>query len=222
MRLKRQRAGIKGGDQMPSIDLYNMEGDKKGSLTLPDGIFDVTVKDALVHQMLLRQLANARRGTHSTKTRAEVRGGGRKPWRQKGTGRSRHGSIRSPIWRGGGITFGPKPRDYSQKMPRKMRRLALCGVLSDKVREGKVIALEDLKFEAPKTKDFIKMMDALNLPADALFIVSGYNWTVEKSASNLQGVKIIGPDILNVHDILKYDRLVLTKEAVSRVEEVLS
>lgn len=207
---------------MPEVDLYNMDGDKKGTLKLSEHVFDAEVSEALIHQMLLRQLANARRGTQSTKTRAEVRGGGRKPWRQKGTGRARHGSIRSPLWRGGGITFGPKPRDFSQSMPKKMRRSALRGVLSSKVKDGMMTALESLEFEAPKTKMFDKMLGALKLPQNTLFIIDKSNWAVEKSASNLPGVKVLIPDTINVHDILKYERLVMTKEAISRIEEVLA
>jgi large subunit ribosomal protein L4 len=207
---------------MPEIDLYDMQGTKKGTLSVSEGVFDVNVSSALIHQAVVRHLANARMGTHSTKTRGEVRGGGRKPWRQKGTGRSRHGSNRSPIWRGGGITFGPKPRDYTQDMPRKMRRQALRGVLTSKVREGKMIALESLQFEVPKTRGFIEMMSALKLPTNTLFVISGSNVAVEKSASNLQGVKVLIPDAMNVHEILKYDRLVMTRDAISRVEEVLA
>ncbi len=207
---------------MPEIDLYTMEGTKKGTLSLSDVVFDAGVNEALIHQLLIRQLANARRGTHSTKTRGEVRGGGKKPWRQKGTGRARHGSIRSPLWKGGGITFGPRPRDYSQKMPKKMRRMALRGLLTNKLKEGKVMALENIAFEVPRTRKFIEMMQNLNLPENALFVIHQGDMTVEKSASNLPGVKVIITDTLNVYDILKYDRLILTRDAVSRIEEVLA
>lgn len=207
---------------MPEIDLYSMDGNKKGKIELSETVFDVDVNETILHQALVRQMAGARRGTHSTKTRGKVRGGGKKPWRQKGTGRARHGSIRSPLWVGGGITFGPAPRDYSQKMPKKMRRLALKGVLSAKVREGKMMALDALTFEKPRTRDFIKMLEALELPENALFIVNGYNRATEKSASNLQGVKIIDTSVLNIYDMLKYDRLVITEDAISRVEEVLA
>jgi len=207
---------------MLEIDLYNMEGKKTGTLELSEDVFNASINEAVMHQALVRQLANMRRGTHSTKTRAEVSGGGRKPWRQKGTGRSRHGSIRSPLWRGGGITFGPKPRDYTQKMPRKMRRLALKGALTTKVKDGKMIALESISFEEPKTKKFIGMMRDLKLPENALFVIEANNYEVEKSASNIPGVKVITPDVLNIFDILKHDRLVVTKEAVRLVTEVLA
>ncbi len=206
---------------MPDVPLYDMKGEKKGTLELADYVFDAPINEGVIHQALVRHLANMRRGTHSTKTRGEVRGGGRKPWRQKGTGRARHGSIRSPLWRGGGIIFGPKPRDYSQKMPKKMRRLALRGVLTSKVQDEKMIALEDIDFEKPRTKSFIEMLDALNLPKDVLFVIEEDKWTVEKSASNIPGVKVITSNYLNVYDLLKYDRLVMTKDAIANVEEVL-
>jgi large subunit ribosomal protein L4 len=206
---------------MPEIPLYNMEGKKTGTLPISEEIFDATINESVMHQALIRQLANMRRGTHSTKTRGEVAGGGRKPWRQKGTGRARHGSIRSPLWRGGGITFGPKPRDYSQAMPKNMRRLALCGALTTKVMNQKMIALEDLKFEAPKTKQFVEMMEKLEMPQSVLFLIDDKNRAIEKSASNIQGVKVITLDTINIYDILKYDKLVATKDAIQHLEEVL-
>jgi large subunit ribosomal protein L4 len=206
---------------MPEIPLYNMEGKKTGSLPVSEEIFDAPVNESVMHQALIRQMANMRRGTHSTKTRGEVAGGGRKPWRQKGTGRARHGSIRSPLWKGGGVTFGPKPRDYSQSMPKTMRRLALCGALTTKVMDQKMIALEDLKFEAPRTKQFIEMMEKLEVPQSTLFLIDGRNFEVEKSASNIQGVKIITLDTINIYDILKYEKLVATKDAIQHLEEVL-
>lgn len=214
---------------MPDIKLYNMEGQEKGSLEVSELIFDAPINEGLVHQALVRQLANMRRGTHSTLTRGEVRGGGRKPWRQKGTGRARHGSIRSPLWRGGGITFGPRPRDYSKKLPKRMRRLALCSVLSDKMKQEKIIALEDIKFEEPKTKKFVAMLKALDLPDNTLVVVKKGDseqekndfHVVAKSASNIKGVKVIASDIINIYDLLKYDRLVMTKDAINRLEEVI-
>ncbi len=207
---------------MPTIDLYNMQGDKKGTFSLSDEVFAVKFNSSVVHQALVRQMANARRGTASTKTRGEVAGGGRKPWRQKGTGRARHGSIRSPLWKGGGVTFGPKPRDFSKKMPRKMRRLALKCVLSDKVENKKMIAMEGIVFEAPKTKKFVEMMKNLSLESTALFIINEKDFAVEKSASNLKGIKVITPDAINIKDILHFDRLIMTSDAINKVEEVLS
>lgn len=207
---------------MPDIDLYNMQGDKKGTITLSDEVFSVKYNASVVHQALVRQMANARRGTASTKTRGEVSGGGRKPWRQKGTGRARHGSIRSPLWKGGGVTFGPKPRDYSKKMPRKMRRMAIKCVLSDKVENQKMIAMDGITFSEPKTKKFVEMMGNLKLDNTVLFVISERDRAVEKSASNLKGIKVITLDSINIKDILHFDRLVMTSDAINRVEEVLS
>lgn len=206
---------------MPDIDLYNMNGEVKGKVKLNDEVFAVPYNASVVHQALIRQLANRRSGTASTKTRAEVSGGGRKPWRQKGTGRSRHGSNRSPLWRKGGITFGPRPRDYSKDMPRKMRRLALKCALSVKVGENKMMALEELKMSAPRTREFVGVLGNLKINESVLFIMEGRDFPVEKSVSNLPGVKVITPDTINIHDIFNYDRLVMTKGAISRVEEVL-
>ena len=155
---------------MPTVSVYSMSNEKVGDINLSDDIFNVEMNAGVVHQAVVMQLASQRLGTHSTKTRAEVRGGGRKPWRQKGTGRARVGSRRSPLWRGGGIIFGPKPRDYSFKMPRKQRRLALKCVLSDKVKSGDLIVLDDLNFEAPKTKQFVKLLSDFNVEKKALFI----------------------------------------------------
>lgn len=207
---------------MPDIDLYNMEGEKKGTISLSEDVFAVPPNMSVMHQALVRHLANRRRGTACTKTRGEVSGGGRKPWRQKGTGRSRHGSIRSPLWKGGGTTFGPKPRDYSKKMPRKMRRLALKCALSSKVSENKMAALEALTMEHPKTKKFIEMMKKLNLDKSVLFVIEERNFAVEKSAANIPDVKVITTNDINIHDLLKYDRLIMTTSAIGKVEEVLS
>lgn len=206
---------------MPEIDLYNMQGEKTGTIKLDEEVFATSFNNSIVHQALVRQMANARQGSACTKTRAEVSGGGKKPWRQKGTGRSRHGSIRSPLWRGGGITFGPRPRDYSQKMPKKMRRLALKCVLSEKVNEKKMIALEELKMDIPKTKNFVGMIKNLNLDKSILFIIDGRELAVEKSAANLPHVKVINTDSINIHDLLKFDRLVMTTGAINKVQEVL-
>jgi len=207
---------------MPEIDLYNMQGDKRGTLELSDIVFGAPPNEAIMHQALVRQLANRRRGTGSTKTRGEIRGGGKKPWRQKGTGRARHGSIRSPLWKGGGVTFGPRPRDFSKKMPRKMRRLALKCALSIKVTENKMIALEKLAMDVPKTRNFVEMMGLLKLDSSSLFIINEKSFQVEKSASNIPKTKVLTIDSLNMHDLLNYDRLIMTKEAIKRAEEVLS
>ena len=205
---------------MPTATVYNMTNEKVGEIELSDNIFNVEMNAGLVHQAVVMQLASQRQGTHSTKTRAEVRGGGRKPWRQKGTGRARVGSRRSPLWRGGGIIFGPKPRDYSFSMPRKQRRLALKCVLSDKVKSGDLIVLDELNFEAPKTKQFIKLLDDFKVEKKALFITLEMIENVTRSANNIQGVKTIAALNLNVYDILNHDKLFITKDAVAKIEEV--
>ncbi|MCD4782405.1 MAG: 50S ribosomal protein L4 [Candidatus Eremiobacteraeota bacterium] len=206
---------------MPEIDIYNMEGEKQGVISLSEDVFGLPANIPVLSQALIRQLANRRRGTASTKTRGEIRGGGRKPWRQKGTGRARHGSIRSPLWVGGAKAFGPKPRDFSQKMPKKMRRLALKSALSSKVSDKDMIAIDVLEFEAPKTKVFIEMMKNLKLEEKALFIIEQKNRSLEKSASNIPGVKVITTDSINIHDLFKYKHLVMTKDAIEKVEEVM-
>ncbi|MCE1247171.1 MAG: 50S ribosomal protein L4 [Firmicutes bacterium] len=206
---------------MPEIDLYTMQGEKKGTMSLSEDIFAVEPNMTVMNQALLRHLANRRSGSASTKTRAEVAGGGRKPWRQKGTGRSRHGSIRSPLWRGGGVTFGPKPRDYNQAMPKKMRRLAIKCAYSVKVTDKKMFALDELKMEMPKTKQFVDMMKKLNLDKSVLFVIDEKNFAVEKSASNIPGIKVVTTEGVNIHDLMKFDRLVMTTSAIKKVEEVL-
>ena len=205
---------------MPTVSVYSMSNEKVGDINLSDSIFNVEMNVGLVHQAVVMQLASQRQGTHSTKTRAEVRGGGRKPWRQKGTGRARVGSRRSPLWRGGGVIFGPKPRDYSFRMPRKQRRLALKCVLSDKVKSGDLIVLDDLNFEAPKTKQFVQLLNDFNVEKKALFITLEMIENVTRSANNIQGVKTIGALNLNVYDILNHDKLFITKDAIAKIEEV--
>ena len=205
---------------MPTVSVYSMTNEKVGDIELSESIFNVEMNAGLVHQAVVMQLASQRQGTHSTKTRAEVRGGGRKPWRQKGTGRARVGSRRSPLWRGGGIIFGPKPRSYAFSMPRKQRRLALKCVLSDKVKSGDLIVLDDLNFEAPKTKQFVKLLSDFNVEKKALFITLEMIENVTRSANNIQGVKTIGALNLNVYDILNHDKLFITKDAIAKIEEV--
>jgi len=174
-----------------------------------------------LHDAVVSQLARRRQGTHDTKTRSEVRGGGRKPWRQKGTGRARHGTIRSPIWRGGGVVFGPHPRDYSYKLPKKVRRLALKSALSAKVNSGDIVVLDELRLEYPKTGEMVKILK--NLKADdALLVIAEWNEAVAKSARNIPNIKSLEASGLNVYDILAYDKLVITKDAVARVEEVFA
>ena len=205
---------------MPKVAVYNMAGAQVGEIELSDSVFGIEPNEAVVHQVVKAQLANRRVGTASTKTRGMVRGGGKKPWRQKGTGRARAGSRRSPLWRGGGTVFGPHPRDYSIKLPKKVRRLALKSVLSDKVNNGEIVVLEALSFEEPKTKRIIEVLNALNVFGKALVVTADGDINVTKSARNIPGVKPLRADFINVYDLLAYDKLVITKDAVAKVEEV--
>lgn len=206
---------------MPTVALYNISGEQVGELTLKDEIFGIEVHESVLHDAVVMQLAGRRLGTHDTKTRSEVSGGGRKPWRQKGTGRSRHGTIRSPIWRGGGIVFGPHPRDYGYSLPKKVRRLALKSALSVKVNEGDILVLDELNLEQPKTKDMVRILNNLKVD-DALLVTAEKNESVEKSARNIPNIKPLTATGLNVYDILAYDKLVMTKDAVAKVEEVFA
>lgn len=210
---------------MPKVAVYNIEGEQVGDLDLKDEVFGVEVNEALMHQAVVRYLANQRQGTVSTKTRGEVSGGGRKPWRQKGTGRARHGSTRSPIWVGGGTVFGPKPRDYRQAMPKKARRAALRSALSAKVADGELIVLEGLKdlgLERPRTREMAALIRRLDLEGKRpLFVLAEPDKTLYLSARNLPGVDTETVDRLNVYKVLRHGHVVLAREAVDRVEEVL-
>lgn len=206
---------------MPTVAVYDMTNTKVGDIDLSEDIFGVEVNPGLVHQAVVMQMASWRLGTHNTKTRADVRGGGRKPWRQKGTGRARAGSRRSPLWRGGGTIFGPHPRDYSFSMPRKQRRLALKCVLTDKLNEGNLIVLDKLDFDEPKTKKFVELQKTFGVDAcKSLFITRELIDNVSRSSNNLQNAKAIAALQLNVYDILNSDKLFLTKDAVAKIEEV--
>lgn len=208
---------------MPKVAVYDITGAKTGELELNDNVFGVEVNEALVHQAVVMQLASQRQGTAATKTRAMVRGGGRKPWKQKGTGRARAGSIRSPLWVGGGTTFGPSPRSYAFTMPRKARRAALKSALSAKVQAGELLVMDAISFNEPKTKSVVKMLDSLKIADDkALIIMAEENENVEKSSRNIPGVKSITSMGLNVYDILYHDKVLITKDAVSKIEEVLA
>ncbi|MFZ5942530.1 MAG: 50S ribosomal protein L4 [Bacillota bacterium] len=206
---------------MPKVALYNTQGSQVGEIELNDEIFGIEPNESVVHEAVVMQMASLRRGTSSTKSRGEVRGGGRKPWRQKGTGRARVGTIRSPLWRGGAIIFGPKPRDYGYSIPKKKRRLALKSVLSAKVLDGQLIIVDELKFDQPKTKEMVKVLDALKAEK-ALVVTADLDENVLKSSRNIPGVSQLVAEGLNVYDILTHDKLILTKEAVSKVEEVLA
>ena len=211
---------MSGGDGV-KVPLYNMEGQTIGEVELRDDIFGITPHVPVMHQALVRQLANARLGTHKTKTRGEVSGGGRKPWRQKGTGRARHGSIRAPQWRGGGTVFGPRPRSYRQKMPKKMRHLAYKSALSVKAKEGQIIVLDKLEMPEPKTKAMAALLGALAVDSSALILLPERNENVEKSARNLPGVKTLRAQYLNVRDLLGYDYLVMPLGALEAIESIL-
>lgn len=204
------------------VPLYALSGKrKKKQVELPDHIFAAPVNEAVMHQALVRQLANARLGTHKTKTRGEVRGGGAKPWRQKGTGRARHGSIREPQWRGGGTVFGPQPRSYRQKMPKKMRHLALKGGLTVKAQEGKILVLDGLEMEEPKTKEMLTILENLKVEDSALILLPERNTNVERSARNISGVKTLRANYLNLRDLLSHDWLIMPLGALEMIEGLL-
>lgn len=204
------------------VPLYTLSGKrKKKQVELPDHIFAAPVNEAVMHQALVRQLANARLGTHKTKTRGEVRGGGAKPWRQKGTGRARHGSIREPQWRGGGTVFGPQPRSYRQKMPKKMRHLALKGGLTVKAQEGKILVLDGLEMEEPKTKEMLTILENLKVEDSTLILLPERNTNVERSARNISGVKTLRANYLNLRDLLSHDWLIMPLGALEMIEGLL-
>ena len=207
---------------MATVAVFDIANNKVGDIELNESIFGVEMNAGLLHQAVLMQLAAQRLGTHATKTRGFVRGGGRKPWKQKGTGRARSGSPRSPLWVGGGTVFGPHPRKYAFSMPRKQRRLAIKCALSDKVKSGDFIVLDSLAFDAPKTKQVVKLLGDFGIDAKALFITADEAENVEKSARNIQGVKAINTNGLNVFDILNSDKLFITKDAITRIEEVFA
>ncbi len=207
---------------MPKVAVYDITGKQTGEVELNDNVFGVDVNVPVMHQAVVMQLANQRQGTHATKTRGMVRGGGRKPWKQKGTGRARAGSTRSPIWVGGGTVFGPHPRSHALSMPRKARRLAIKSALSDKVNCGELLILDEILFEQPKTKAVVKMLSDFNAAEQKALIITEGDETVEKSARNIPGVKAIASTGLNVYDLLYHDKVFITKGAVTKIEEVLA
>lgn len=207
---------------MAKVKLFDQAGKEVSSLELNDTVFGIEPNEAVVFDVLISQRASQRQGTHAVKNRSAVSGGGRKPWRQKGTGRARQGSIRSPQWRGGGVVFGPTPRSYAYKLPRKVRRLALQSVYSTKVAEDKFVAVESLSFAAPKTSEFAKVLSALNIDSKVLVIVEEGNKFAELSARNLKNVKVATATTASVLDIVNADKLLITKEAISTIEEVLA
>ena len=205
---------------MANVSVYNMEGSEVGKLDLNDSVFAVDVNEHLMHMAVVLQLANKRQGTQKAKTRSEVSGGGRKPWRQKGTGHARQGSTRSPQWTGGGVVFAPVPRDYSFKMNKKEKRAALKSALTSRVEENKFIVVDEMKFDEIKTKKMVSVLDALKVNK-ALVVLDGEdNDNVEVSARNIAGVRTVYSNAINVYDILKYDTIIITKSAVAKIEEV--
>jgi large subunit ribosomal protein L4 len=202
--------------------IYNTAGEAVDEYDLPDYIFGIKPNRGVMHQALERQLAHARQGTHKTKTRSEVRGGGRKPWRQKGTGRARHGSIRSPIWVGGGTTFGPTPREYTKRMPKKMRRLALRSALSAKQRAGQIILVDELVLDRPKTKEMAEIIDRLtNGGGSAVVLTPGGDTVLERSISNLSYARTLRANYLNVRDLIGYDFIIVPLAALTVIEDML-
>lgn len=207
---------------MPKVALYNMSGQQTGEIDLNDWVFGCEVNAAVLHQAVTMQLNNQRQGNAATKTRAFVRGGGRKPWKQKGTGRARAGTIRSPLWVGGGVVFGPHPRKYTIALPRKVRRLALRSALTSKVNAGELLVLEDLNFSEIKTKNMVQFLEGFKAAGKSLVVMAEKNETVAKSAGNIPGVTTITSLGINVFDILNHNRVFVTKDAIAKIEEVLA
>lgn len=207
---------------MTSVALYKQDGSKNGNVELNDEIFAIEQNDSVVFDVVLMQRASMRQGTHAVKNRSAVRGGGKKPWRQKGTGRARQGSIRSPQWRGGGIVFGPTPRSYSYHLPKKVSRLAIKSVLSEKVANDNFVVVDSLSFDAPKTKDFSEALNKLNASTKTLVVLEEDNKNAALSARNLKNVEIVSAKGLNTLSVVNSDKIVITKAALSQVEEVLA
>lgn len=207
---------------MANVSLFKQDGTKNGTVELNADIFGIEPNNDVVFEAVVMQRASMRQGTHAVKNRSAVRGGGKKPWRQKGARRARQGSIRSPQWRGGGIVFGPTPRSYAYSIPKKMRRLALKSVLSQKVLDESLVVVDEFKFETPKTKDFAQSLSKLNVEKKALLVLEEDNESAVLAARNLSNVKIVEPTGINVLDIMNSDKLVITQKALSQVEEALA
>lgn len=205
---------------MPKVDVYDIKGKKVSDVELAEAIFGIEPNEAIVHSVLVNYLANQRQGTQSTKTRAEVRGGGRKPWRQKGTGRARQGSIRAPQWIKGGIALGPKPRSYKYTVNKKERRLAIKSILSSKVLENNLVVADKMDVKEIKTKTMVAALDSLKVTGKTLIMLPEKNENVQKSARNIEGVKTTLVNTINVYDLLKYNKLVVTLDTVKKLEEV--
>ncbi|MBO0477227.1 50S ribosomal protein L4 [Vagococcus sp. DIV0080] len=207
---------------MTSVALFKQDGTQNGEITLNEAIFGIEPNENVVYDAIIMQRASLRQGTHAVKNRSAVRGGGRKPWRQKGTGRARQGSIRSPQWRGGGIVFGPTPRSYSYKLPKKVRRLAIKSVLSEKVAENKLVVVEGLSFDAPKTKEFKQVLTNLSVDTKVLVVLESGNDFAALSGRNLPNVSIVESNNVSVLDVVSADKMLITKAALTHVEEVLA
>lgn len=207
---------------MPKVTLFKQDGSNAGEVELNEAVFGIEPNEHVLHEAVVMQRASVRQGTHAVKNRSAVSGGGRKPWRQKGTGRARQGSIRSPQWVGGGTVFGPTPRSYSYKLPKKVRRLALRSALSSKVKEDNLVVLDGISIEAPKTKEVVNMLEALKVADKALIVTDNRDEVVARSANNLQSVKVLTVEELNVLDLLTHDKLILTKDAAVKAGEVLA
>ncbi|MCM3293725.1 50S ribosomal protein L4 [Paenibacillus sp. MER 180] len=207
---------------MPKVAVYNMSGAQVGEIELADSVFGIEPNKHVLHDAVVMQLASMRQGTHKVKGRSEVRGGGRKPWKQKGTGRARQGSIRSPQWVGGGTVFGPTPRSYAFKLPKKVRRLAIKSALSSKVLAEQIIVIDSLALNTPKTKEFAAVLNNLKVDRKALVVLPEYNDNVALSARNIPSVKLVAADGVNVYDVLRHEKLIITKDAVQKVEEVFA
>ena len=205
---------------MPKVDVYNIEGKKVSDIDLKEEIFGIIPNEAIVHSVLVNYMANQRQGTASTKTRAEVSGGGKKPWRQKGTGRARQGSIRAPQWIKGGIALGPKPRSYKYRVNKKEKRLAIKSVLSSKVIENELLVVDELPFKEIKTKNMVNALKNLKVEGKALIVIPEKNDNIQKSARNIEGVKVSLLNTINIFDLLKYNKLILPVDAVKKIEEV--
>jgi large subunit ribosomal protein L4 len=207
---------------MPKVALYNVSGAQVGEIELAETVFGIEPNTHVLHDAVVMQQASLRLGTHKTKGRSEVRGGGRKPWKQKGTGRARQGSIRSPQWKGGGIVFGPTPRSYAYKLPKKVRRLAIKSALSAKVIDNEIIVLDALQFSAPRTKEIVSILNNLKVDRKALVVTADYDDNVALSVRNLPNAKFVSAEGINVLDVLGYDKLIITKDAAKKVEEVFA
>jgi len=207
---------------MPKVALYNQTGSQVGEIELADSVFGIEPNNAALYDAIVMQQASQRQGTHDVKNRSEVRGGGRKPWRQKGTGRARQGSIRSPQWKGGGVVFGPTPRKYGYKLNRKVRRLALKSALSTKVQNNELLVLEALSIAAPKTKEMTAVLNSFKADRKVLIVTSEYDQNVALSSRNIPGAKIVDAAGINVLDLVAHDKVIVTKEAIAKVEEVLA